>query len=88
MKRILFFALLISPCFISAQKTINIIPQPVSLEIRDGIFSIDGATSVTYNSTTPDLAAAADFFSNYIRQISGYKLAVNKASKKSIQFSL
>ncbi len=67
---------------------VNIIPQPVSLEKREGSFVIDQNTSVKISKVNKELQAVAGFFSSYIHSISGIALAVNSQKKKSIEFKI
>ncbi len=76
------------PGLLWAQQKISIIPQPVSLVVGNGNFLIDGNTSLNYNTAQKDLAAAATFFSNYLKSISGYTLPLNAAKGKVIILKL
>ncbi len=71
-----------------AQQKVNIIPQPVSLQVKEGAFILDANTTIQYNSTNKELKAAADFFTAYIKEICGYSLPVNTGNKKTVQLQL
>ncbi|MDQ6609322.1 MAG: beta-N-acetylhexosaminidase, partial [Bacteroidota bacterium] len=86
-KRSLLFALL-CPFMLMAQQAVNIIPQPVSIEVKDGCFVIDANTAMRFNSASKDLKAAADFFSSYIKNISGKSLPQYGKKTKFIELKL
>lgn len=88
-----FLLLLLCPCILLAQQPVNIIPRPVSLQLQDGYFTIDGTTSLVFDTRQKELQAMADLFKTYIRDISGYTLPVNgnyppanKPAGRSIRF--
>jgi len=83
-KKFLLTCLLVYPCFLFAQQSVNIIPKPVSLTINNGDFLIDENTSVLFDKNAAGLKAAAIFFTAYIKNISGYTLPFNAPDKKSI----
>jgi hexosaminidase len=86
MKRTFFLTLL--SCLLlnaQAQSKVNIIPQPVSLQVLDGFFTMDANTAIQYSSTNKELKAAADFFAAYVKNIAGYPLSLNVASKQVMQ---
>ncbi|MEO6682220.1 MAG: beta-N-acetylhexosaminidase, partial [Ginsengibacter sp.] len=85
-------ALLIPVLFFSAllysQPKINIIPQPVNLQLGDGAFLIEQNTAVIYNKKDNDLKAAAAFLLSHIKAISGYYLPQNKKGSRSIELKM
>jgi len=83
------FALLTAflPLLLCAQQP-NIIPQPVSLQLNEGSFLIDNNTALKINTANKELKAAADFFSSYIKNISGKTLPLNAKKSKSIELKL
>lgn len=87
MKKILllFFGL---PLGSIAQQTVNIIPQPVRVQMQQGSFTIDQNTSLKFNAANKELLAAAAFFKNNINLISGLELVVNSAKQKTIEFKI
>ncbi len=80
--------LLAFPVFVTAQQSTNIIPQPVSLQAKPGSFVIKTSTSVKFNAASKDLAAAAGFLKNYIQQISGYQIGLNRPASSIIELRL
>jgi hexosaminidase len=82
---ILLFVLLASG-LMKAQQLPPIIPKPVEIKMLQGNFTIDGTTGIYYKTTHPELKATADFFASYIKNISRFSLAINKPTKKKIQF--
>jgi len=83
---LIFFCLLF---FCSqAQQPISIIPQPVSLQVKDGAFILDANTTIQYSSSNKELKAAADFFASYIKEICGYSFPVNAGKNKTVQLQL
>lgn len=83
-KKTLLFYCMFAPFILRAQQPVAIIPQPVSLQLKGGAFSIDNTTSLSFDSNTKDVKAAADFFAACIRHISGYTLPLNGKSNKVI----
>ncbi|MGZ3838952.1 MAG: glycoside hydrolase family 20 protein [Flavisolibacter sp.] len=73
---------------VSLAQQVNIIPQPVSLQLKEGSFIIDNNTTLKINPTSPDLRAAAVFFNAYFKSITGRNLPVNTIKKKSMEFRL
>ena len=67
-----------------AQQTVSIIPQPVSLTVDDGHFTIDKNTSIIFNTKENDLRLAANFFNAFIKNVSGDVLPLNVKNNKSI----
>ena len=82
------FALLMLSCLFfnaKAQTKVNIIPQPVSLQEKEGYFILDDNTTIRCSNSNKELMAAANFFAAYVKNISGYALPVNVAKKHSVQ---
>ncbi len=86
-KLILLFAI-ISPVLLFAQQTVNIIPEPVSLKVTEGNFIIDGHTAIKFSNAQKELLAAANFFSSYIKSISGYSLPLHTLNNKFIELKI
>ncbi|MEO8416397.1 MAG: family 20 glycosylhydrolase [Ginsengibacter sp.] len=86
-KIILFFAV-IFPFLLFAQQTVNLIPQPVSLKVTEGSFIIDGNTAIKFSHAPKELLAAANFFSSYIKNISGYSLPLHKPNSRHIELKI
>lgn len=87
-KKQIFIFTLLCPFMLMAQQAHNIIPQPVSIEVKEGYFTIDGNTAIRFNSANKDLKAAADFLSAYIKNIGGQSLQQNGKKTKSIELKL
>ncbi len=77
--------LLVAPLLLFAQQKINIIPQPVNLQLKEGVFIIDANTGINFTTTDSELQAAALFLSSSIKNVSGYNLTINKSKAKNIQ---
>lgn len=86
-KKLIALSTAILPLLLCAQ-AVNIIPQPVSLKIDEGNFVIDNNTSLKFNASDNDLKAAADFFSSYLKNISGRTLPLNSKKKNFVEFKL
>jgi len=67
---------------------VSIIPKPVSVNLKKGFFIIDAHTAIQYQGRNKDLALLSNYFSNYIENISGYNLLINKKGSKTIHFVL
>ena len=82
-KKLLYLLILLIPFFGIAQQKVSIIPQPVSLSMQDGHFTIDKNTSVIFNKNENDLLHAANFFNAFIKDISGENLVYNIKKHKT-----
>ncbi|WP_266202409.1 beta-N-acetylhexosaminidase [Pontibacter kalidii] len=67
---------------------VSIIPQPVSLELKEGYFILDAHTSIQFKRGDKELAALATYFANHVREVSGYTLPLNKKKAKAVRFEL
>ena len=74
----LAWLLWILPVFSSAQQ---IIPRPVNMTARDGSFFITKATIINAKDVEDKKTAA--IFNDYLLQVYGFKLQVNKTAKKN-----
>ncbi len=88
MKRVFLSMLSLLPLVIFAQQTINIIPQPVSIQQSEGNFIIDDNTSLQFNSSNKELQAAANFFTSSIQHISVIDLPSNIHKNKTIEIKI
>ncbi|MFZ1799683.1 MAG: glycoside hydrolase family 20 zincin-like fold domain-containing protein, partial [Chitinophagaceae bacterium] len=89
MTKLLFaFFLLLASHFLMAQQSVNIIPAPVSLSVKDGHFLVDKNTSLIFDANNKDLLHAANFFNAFIKNISGNELALNATNNKSITLQI
>ncbi|MBF9252682.1 beta-N-acetylhexosaminidase [Pontibacter sp. 172403-2] len=73
---------------LQAQAQVSIIPQPASMELKDGYFILDENTSIRFKPGNRELAALGAYFSNHISEVAGYTLPLNKKKGKSIRFVL
>ncbi|MGM0376121.1 MAG: glycoside hydrolase family 20 protein [Bacteroidota bacterium] len=87
-KGILLFATIVMAVTVHGNNQSPIIPEPVEISLKEGHFTIDEETSVHFNAEVERLASLADYFRNYIKEISGHDLALNKSSSKEIRFEL
>lgn len=83
MKKILVFLLLISPGILLAQNSV-IIPQPVSIRITAGTFTLDNNTALKFNASDKTLKEAAVFFAAAVKELSGIALPQNQVKAKFI----
>ena len=83
-KRIFSLLIFLLPLFLLAQQTVNIIPAPVSLSVKEGSFLIDKNTSVIFNVKDKEMMHAADFLKAFIKNVSGESLPFNVKRNKSI----
>lgn len=70
-----------------AQQKISIIPQPVTVQVNAGSFTVDANTSINFKSN-PGLNNALVFLTTAIKNISGYDLPVNKPGTKFIELKI
>ena len=84
LSRILFFVL----CSIGAQaqSSINLIPQPVSLQPQNGVFVLSKATTIHYNQA--EAKAAADMLSQRLNGSTGFGLKAQSGKTGKIQLNL
>jgi hexosaminidase len=88
MKFLAVLILFCLPVFLIAQQKLSIIPQPVSVAVGEGYFSIDNNTSIKFSPTQKELRQAALFFSSYIKNISAYSLPLNIKKPKNIELKI
>ena len=78
----------ISTFSLVAKQVVPIIPQPVSVQLKQGSFIIDGQTAIQFDDNKTELKDAADFFANAVAHISAYQLVTNQQKAKTIALSL
>lgn len=83
-----FLLLLLALPFAIRAQQISIIPQPVSMEIKQGNFIIDKHTSVNYDPANAELKTAANYFTAYVRSLSGTELLHNRKASKTISLHI
>ncbi len=71
-----------------AQQTPNIIPQPLSMEVKNGNFLIDENVSIKTLSTDKSVADVIAFFTKYVKQITGFSLSQKVVKSKIIEFKI
>lgn len=86
LKNYMLLFILLASVVMKAQQLPPIIPKPVDIKMLQGNFTIDGTTGIYYKATHQELKATADFLGSYVKNISGFSLAINKPAKKKIQF--
>ncbi|WP_301921005.1 beta-N-acetylhexosaminidase [Ferruginibacter sp.] len=77
MKSFLFLTLLAAAGLQSFCQQLNIIPQPVSVKLNRGTFTITNKTVFVVNDA--EAGKSADFFNAYLENIYGFKLAKGSA---------
>ncbi|WP_247980420.1 family 20 glycosylhydrolase [Maribellus sp. YY47] len=82
------FILMLCPVFLWAKQTESIIPQPVELKMKPGLFVIDQNTSVEFDRKHTGLKEAVGFFTKAVAEISACTLPANKKSEKIIALSI
>ncbi len=88
LKKIILLFAIAFPFQLFAQQTVNIIPQPVSIKVTEGNFIIDGNTTIKFSTAQKESMAVANFFSSYIKNISGYALQLHKPNSKFIELKI
>lgn len=83
--------ILVVPCFAQSTNEISLIPQPVSVEKRNGNFDLDASTVLVSADNDTSVQKIIRFFSETIRTSTGYPLPVGTSDKNLssvISFSL
>ncbi|HRD57692.1 MAG TPA: family 20 glycosylhydrolase [Ferruginibacter sp.] len=88
MKKSIFIFLLFASMHLYAQQTVNIIPQPVSLQLNNGSFTLNDAAVIKYSLLNKDLKAAAELFAASVKALAGINLKHNAASSKTIELAI
>lgn len=86
-KYFLLIVFISSGVFLNAQNTVNIIPKPVTLDIKKGVFVIDRFTTLRLPESR-DMVSSANFFVRSVNDISGITLPFNKSLKKVIELKI
>lgn len=86
-KRFLLVLLLFS-ALLQAQEGTHIIPQPVSLQMKNGSFTLDNTTGIKVQNGDKETEKVIHFFSEYVNRVTGFKLENGKNKGKSIVFSI
>lgn len=75
-------------CSLNLHSQNNIIPKPVSTQATGGYFTLDGNVVLKYDRKAKEIAGVVKYFAEYINNISGYSLPVNKKATRTIEFLL
>jgi hexosaminidase len=85
------FSFIVIIGFSQSPNEISIIPQPVSLEKKNGQFELTGSTGIVSADNTPEVQKVVEIFAESVRRSTGYPIVV-KTSKGDlsslINFSL
>lgn len=88
MKKTVLLASLLFTMLLQAQQAVHIIPQPVSLVIKEGSFVIDAKTSVQTAVNDKATLAVVHFFTEYVKKVTGVSLQSKGLSNKTIRFAI
>ena len=88
MKSLILLQFLCLPFLLNAQQTPHIIPQPLSMEVKNGHFLIDKNVYIKANFKDKATADVVRFFTNYVRQTTGFSLSGNAVKSKVIEFKI
>lgn len=88
MKKTILFAGLLFSMLLQGQPAVHIIPQPVSLVMKEGSFVIDNATAVKIPKNDKETTQVVHFFTEYVKRVTGFELKNNKSKGKKIAFSI
>lgn len=80
MNKILVPILLLVMCFslpLWGQEQLSIIPQPVKMERRSGIFLLGNNTRIVVAPASADLTPVAEYFASFSRQSAGLELSIS-----------
>lgn len=83
-KQVLLF-IVFFPFALSAQTSLPIIPQPVSLQLESGVFVLNNNSSISYDSNQKELKSAVHFLNNRLQEVAGFTLPVNLPTPMHIQ---
>lgn len=84
MKVTIFLLLNFAGIVSQAQQKISIIPQPVSLQVTPGFFTIDTETGIYFNQNK-ELTISVNYLTRAIKNIAGLDLPSRLSKNKSIQ---
>jgi hexosaminidase len=86
MKKILLIMLLSSITTVRGQQSINLIPEPVTVERAAGSFTLTGETSISYN--TNDGGGAAELLAQRLSRPTGFTITPVKGSTGTIRLTI
>ncbi|MEN2416269.1 glycoside hydrolase family 20 protein [Flavobacterium mesophilum] len=84
MKKGILLATLLFTMLIQAQQSVNIIPQPLSINLKKGSFVIDEKTSIEASKSDKEAQKVALFFESFLNKVSKVpvKNNISKSTKK------
>jgi hexosaminidase len=82
-KHFFFITILATVLFHTYAQEISIIPQPVSVQVKTGVFNLTANTTVSIPSKNSDVAKIATYFTNRVKSASGYELKIAESSQSS-----
>lgn len=88
MKKIFSLYFICLTFLIKAQQVPPIIPQPLSIDVKNGYFLIDPNVSVKTSSKDKAVADIMRFFTNYVKNITGFDLSEKAGKSKVIEFQI
>ena len=87
MKKRLLFLLLLSISLVNAQNNpINLIPQPVEMQQSAGSYTLNKATTISFNK--PEARKVADVLTQKLNTSTGFSLAAQQGKSGMIQLNL
>ncbi|GAB2584373.1 beta-N-acetylhexosaminidase [Spirosoma areae] len=86
MNRSLLFLFVLCITIARAQSPINLIPQPVNVQPKTGVFTLSKATTIQYNQA--EGRAVAEMLSQQLNQPTGFGLTATSGKSGKIQLNL
>ena len=87
-KSILISLLIFFNSFSYAQSQINVVPQPLMMEMKTGNFVLDKNVSIQFQSDQNDLKILVGYTESQLKNRFGIKTSVNKKTDRAIVFSM
>lgn len=78
-----FCGILLSSCSPKKQQEVNIVPQPVNMQIADGSFTFTPKTTLNIVKGANDLTPACRFISDLLAPVFGTPLTITEGNAKS-----
>lgn len=89
LKRFILSTAFVSVLFNTQAQDISIIPEPVSLEVKNGIFSLSANTIISIPAKNPEATKVASYLVEKIKSSTGYQLKTSEGeSTNGIQLKL
>src|SRR5689334_20258629 len=83
----LTLCLTLSGVTLFAQK-LSIIPEPVSLQIGQGAFTLSGGSDISVPPSQPEVSKIATYLAARVKAASGFDLKIGSTSRGAIQLEL